>query len=63
MVEMLEHVEQLDSEEMPNAGDVEDWLSLENELPTSPQMSDKEILATVVGVSTESESVCNDEER
>ena len=46
----------------PNAHDVEDWLNLENELPTSPQMSDEEILATVVGDSTESESVCSDEE-
>ena len=41
MVEMLEHVQQLDNEEMPNACDVEDWLNLENELPTSPQMSDE----------------------
>ena len=62
MVEMLEHVQQLDNEEVPNARDVEDWLNLENELPTSPQMSDEEILATVVGDSTESESVCSDEE-
>ena len=62
VVEMLEHVQQLDNEEMPNACDVEDWLNLENELPTSPQMSDEEILATVVGDSMESESVCSDEE-
>ena len=34
---------------------------LENELPTSPQMSDEETLAAVVGDSTESESVCSDE--
>lgn len=27
MVEMLEHVQQLDNEEMPNAHDVEDWLN------------------------------------
>ena len=47
---------------MPNARDVEDWLNLENELPTSPQMSDEEILAAVVGDSTESGSVCSDEE-
>ena len=45
MVEMLERVQQLDNKEMPNARDVEDWLSLENELPTSPQMSDE---ATIV---------------
>ncbi|PFX13260.1 hypothetical protein AWC38_SpisGene22675 [Stylophora pistillata] len=62
MVEMLEHVQQLDNEEMPNARDVEDWLNLENELPNSPEMSDEEILATVVGDSTESESVRSDEE-
>ena len=62
MVEMLEHVQQLDNEEMPNARDVEDWLNLENELPNSPEMSDEEILATVVGDSTESESACSDEE-
>ncbi|CAH3140754.1 unnamed protein product, partial [Pocillopora meandrina] len=43
---MLEHVRHLDNEEMPNACDVEDWLNLENELSTSPQMSDEEILAT-----------------
>ena len=30
MVEMLEHVQQLDNEEMPNARDVEDWLNLES---------------------------------
>jgi len=55
MVEMLEHVQQLDNRKMSNARDVEDWLNLENELPTSPQMSDEEILATVIGDSTESE--------
>ena len=55
MVETLEHVRHL--EEMPNACDVEDWLNLENELSTSPQMSDEEILATFVGGSMESESV------
>ena len=58
MVKTLEHVRQLDNEEMPNARNVEDWLNLENELTTSPQMSDEEILATVVGDSTESKSVC-----
>ena len=59
---MLEHVQQLDNEEMPNACDVEDWLNLENELLISPQMSDEEILATVVGDLMESQSVCSDEE-
>ena len=59
---MLKHVQQLDDEEMPNARDVEDWVNLGNELPTSPQMSDEEILATVVRDLTESESLCSDEE-
>ena len=62
MVKTLENVQQLDNEGMPNARDVKNWLNLENELPTSPQMSDEEMLATVVGDSTESESVCRDEE-
>ena len=62
MVEMLKHVQQLDNEEMPNVHNVEDWLNLENELPTSPQMSDDQILATVVGDSTESKSACSNEE-
>ena len=62
MVKMLEHVQQLDNDEIPNARDVEDGLNLENELLTSPQMSDEEILATVVGDSTECENVCSDEE-
>ena len=54
MVKRWEHVQQLDNEEMPNACSVKDWLNLENELPTAPQMSDEEILATVVGDSMES---------
>ena len=62
MVKMLKQVQQLDDEEMPNARDVEDWVNLGNELPTSPQMSDEEILATVVRDLTESESLCSDEE-
>ena len=62
MVETLELVRHLDNEEMSNACDVEDWLNLENELSTSPQMSDEEILATFVGGSMESESVWSDEE-
>ena len=62
MVKMLEHVQQLGNEEMPNTCNVEDWVNLDNELLTSPQMSDEEILATIVGDSTENESVCSDEE-
>jgi len=40
IVKMLEHVQQLDNEEMPYARDVEGWLNLENELATSSQMFD-----------------------
>ena len=47
---------------MPNAHDVEDWLNLENKLLTLLQMSNEDILATIVGDSTESKSVCSDEE-
>ena len=46
---------------MPNARNLQDWLNLENELTTSTQMSNEEILATIIGDSTESESVCRDE--
>ena len=59
---MLKHVQQLDDEEMPNVRDVEGWVNLGNELPTSPQMSDEEILATIVRDLTERESLCSDEE-
>ena len=58
MVEMLKHVRNLDNEEMPNVRDVKYWFDLENELPNSPQMSDEEILAPIVGDSTESDGNC-----
>lgn len=43
-----------------NAHDLEDWLNLDNELPTTEQMSDEQIFATVTGHSNENES--SDEE-
>lgn len=60
MVEMLQHVQQVGNEDSLNAHDLEDWLNLDNELPTTEQMSDEQILATVTGHSNENES--SDEE-
>ena len=56
MVEMLQHVQQVGNEDSLNAHDLEDWLNLDNELPTTEQMSDEQILATVTGHSNENES-------
>ena len=60
MVEMLQHVQQVGNEDLLNAHDLEDWLNLDNELPTTEQMSDEQILATVTGHPNENES--SDEE-
>ena len=56
MVEMLQHVQEVGNKDPLNALDLEDWLNLDNELPTMEQMSDKQILATVTGHSNENES-------
>ena len=42
--------------------DVEDWLYVENELPTSPQLSDEQILESVVGQSSFEDESSDDEE-
>ena len=47
MVEMLQHVQQVGNE---------DWLNLDNVFPTTEQMTDKQILATVTGHPIENES-------
>ena len=47
-------------EDSLNAHNLEDWLNLDNELPTTEQMSDEQILGTVTGHSDENES--SDEE-
>ena len=60
MVEMLQHVQQVGYEDSLNAHDLEDLLNLDNELPTTEQMSDEQILGTVTGHPNENES--SDEE-
>ena len=60
MVEMLQHVQQVGNEDSLNSHDLEDWLNLDNELPTTEQLSDEQILATVTGHPNENES--SDEE-
>ena len=42
--------------------DVEDWLNVENELPTSPQSSDEQILESVVGVQSSFKDESSDDE-
>ena len=53
---MLQHVQEVGNKDPLNALDLEDWLNLDNELPTTEQMSDEQILATVTGHSYENES-------
>ena len=46
-----------------SSSDVEGWLNVENDLPTSPQLSDEQILKGVVGQSSfEDESSDDDED-
>ena len=39
---------EINNNEIPSICGMEDWLNLENEFLTTPQMSDEQILATVV---------------
>ena len=43
MVEMLQNVQKVGNKDSLNALDLEDWLNLDNELPTTEKMSDKQI--------------------
>ena len=45
-----------------SSSDVEDWLNVENELPTSLQLSDEQILESVVGQSSFEDESSDDEE-
>ena len=60
MVEMLQHVQQVVNKDSLHAHDLEDWLNLDNDLPTTEQMSGEQILATVTRHSNKNES--SDEE-
>lgn len=53
---MLQHVQQVANEDFLNAHGLEDSLNVDNELLTTEQMSDEQILATVTGHSNGSES-------
>ena len=57
---MMEIVNHVGNSEGLSTSDVNDWLRDDNELPTSLQLSDKQILASVVGQSSvEDESTCS----
>ena len=56
MVKMLQHSQEVGNKDSLNAHDLEDCLNLDNALPTTEQMSDEQILATVTGHSNENES-------
>ena len=60
MVKILQHVQEVGNTDSLNAHDLEDWLNLDNVLPTTEQMSDEQPLAIVTGHSNENES--SDEE-
>ena len=44
------------------SSDVEDWLNVENELPTSPQLSNEQILENIVGQSSFEDESSNEKE-
>jgi len=58
VVDMLQH--EVGNKDSLSPLDLEEWLNLDNERPTTEQMSDEQILATVTGHSNENES--SDEE-
>ena len=60
LVKMPQHVQEGGNKDSLKAHDLEDWLNLDNALPTTEQMSDEQILATVTRHSNENES--SDEE-
>jgi len=53
MDKMLQHVQEVGNKDSLNAHDLEDWLNLDNALPTTEQMADEQILAIVTGHSKE----------
>ena len=60
---MMEIVNEADNSEDLFTSDVNDWLRVNGEHPTSLQLSDEQILASVVRHSSvEDESTCSDEE-
>ena len=58
----MDVLNQVANHESLSSSDVEDWLNVENELPTSPQLSDEQILESVVGQSSFEDESSNEEE-
>ena len=59
---IMDVLNQVANREGLSSSDVEDWLNVENELPTSPQLSDEQILESVVGQSSFEDESSNEEE-
>ena len=59
---MMEVLSRVGNSEGLSSSDVEAWLNAETELPTTPQMSDEQILASVAEQSVEEDEVTSDEE-
>ena len=58
---MMEIVNEVGNSEGLSTSDVNDWLRADDEIPTSLQLSDEQIVASVVGHSSV-EDECSDEE-
>ena len=59
---IMDVLNQVANREGLSSSDVENWLNVENELPTSPQLSDEQILESVVGQSSFEDESSNEEE-
>ena len=59
---IMDILNQVANRESPSSSDVKDWLNVENELPTLPQLSDGQILESVVGQSSFKDESSNEEE-
>ena len=59
---LMEIANQVGNSEGLSTSDVEDWLNADDELPTSPQLSDEQILASVVGQSSVEDESSDEED-
>ena len=59
---IMDVLNQVANHEGLSSFDVEDWLNVENELPTLPQLSDEHILESIVGQSSFEDESSNEEE-
>jgi len=58
---IMDVLNQVANREGLSSSDVEDWLNVENELPTLPQLSDEQILESVVRESSFEDESSNEE--